>query len=634
MPLLPLPRAAAGVAVATLALACGSSPSTSPVPAPARDAADDPSPTRIQAPPMGLDELRAPASWEATVQRDRLLSFPARAVGPAVKEVADADTVAARRVVALMAVGCARVEREQARLESWALEGTREERRAAILALGELRTRNPSVLLRLADGAPGDLPEHALLALLRSGSPEGREYVESLAGLGEHPQSAAARRLLAFDADPRAETDAARHLFELRWEAARRYGLVDGQAWSTQLLLQLAGNQRFLDAVVYRAASEVDRAGVRDHYLELLLDGEGTERIRGCVNALPAQLDEIYARRLWSPEDAEEWTALVDEIGVRGLEELTPNVLRAGRLVDHLRLLASGLLVRAGNPEGLPLLELDLQSRDPLERAGVAEALASTGLRQYQADLEGLRRDDPDGRVRMSALVGMARLGSSQAREELRELFYDSEHPDHAELIEALVRAHRDSTALALITELAPSAQGAARRRMATALLLADRFADRKLLRDALRSKPVKGPEVVQMIRALGRAPLVEDLELLAELFPVEDDLDANVELGLALVRNRSPGALRFLRFVLWQDPFHRSVLAGALMVEIGGPQTLHVELQRPPLGASDKDLRRVGFALGEWGSFLDVEELTGRRRSTDPAVQGALLGVLTSRTR
>ncbi len=623
------------VPAALLALAsCGSSPSTDDPTPSVRKASDQNSTGLLELPEIGLAEMRQPADWQAWIARDRLLSFPSRTTGRAVAEVRDADTVASRRAVALMAVGCAGLERERSRLESWALEGGREERRAAILALGELPTRNPGVLVRLADGSPGDLPEHALLALLRSGSAEGRRYVETLAGLSDQPHSAAARRLLAFDADPRAETEVSRTLYELRWEAARRYGLVDGQAWSTQLVMDLARDQEFLDAVVYRAASELRLPGVRDHYLELLLTGEGPARIRGCANSIPTQLDEVFARRLWSPETPEEWTALVDELGARGLESQAINVLRAGRLIDHLRLLASGLLVRAGNAEGLPLLELDLQSRDPIERSGVAEALSGTGLRQYVEDLERLRKDDESGRVRMSALVGMARLGHAQSREELRSLFYDPEHPDHDELIDALVRARRDSTAVALMTELVPSAKGRARLRLTTALLLADRFTARDAIREALRSKPVRGAEGVEMVRALGRSPQIEDLELLDELFPVEDDLEVNIELGLALLRNRQPGALQFLRFVLWQDPFHRSVLAGALMVEIDGIQTLHQELARPPLGASEQDLRRVGFALGEWGSFRDVEALTDRRRSTDPAVQGALLGVLTSRTR
>lgn len=45
--------------------------------------------------------------------------------------------------------------------------------------------------------------------------------------------------------------------------------------------------------------------------------------------------------------------------------------------------------------------------------------------------------------------------------------------------------------------------------------------------------------------------------------------------------------------------------------------------------------MRRVGFACGEWGGYPVLEWLEGKRMqgSADPVLQGALLGMLSTRT-
>jgi hypothetical protein len=59
-------------------------------------------------------------------------------------------------------------------------------------------------------------------------------------------------------------------------------------------------------------------------------------------------------------------------------------------------------------------------------------------------------------------------------------------------------------------------------------------------------------------------------------------------------------------------------------------------ELSRPPRQATSADLRRVGFAVGVWGGLAEVDHLAKQLRfnSGHPALQGALLGALTQRTR
>jgi hypothetical protein len=119
------------------------------------------------------------------------------------------------------------------------------------------------------------------------------------------------------------------------------------------------------------------------------------------------------------------------------------------------------------------------------------------------------------------------------------------------------------------------------------------------------------------------------------DTFPVERDLKLNVALASAIVRAQHNSAFVFLRKALWSGPFDRSVLAGQVIVQVGGIHTLRDELNRAPIGASITDLRRVGFALGAWGGLREVEFLKTKLglRMGSPVLQGALLAALGRRT-
>ena len=120
--------------------------------------------------------------------------------------------------------------------------------------------------------------------------------------------------------------------------------------------------------------------------------------------------------------------------------------------------------------------------------------------------------------------------------------------------------------------------------------------------------------------------------EARAVLEGIEGD-DSGPERTLALAKARDPKILPLLRAALWDEPLHRSILAGALIIDVAGVDALRDELQHPSLDASLRDLRRVGFALGEFGGLEQVEILGERLGSVDPALQGALLGALAART-
>ena len=130
------------------------------------------------------------------------------------------------------------------------------------------------------------------------------------------------------------------------------------------------------------------------------------------------------------------------------------------------------------------------------------------------------------------------------------------------------------------------------------------------------------------------RRPSVQDLEILSQLFPQPGEEELNLELAVGLTLLNSPSVRPILRSALWRSEFDQGVLAGMLLLSGGGVRTLIEEISRPPQGAGPADLRRAGFALGEWGGLQALNALVQATGSTtNPEAQGALLGVLGART-
>jgi hypothetical protein len=153
-------------------------------------------------------------------------------------------------------------------------------------------------------------------------------------------------------------------------------------------------------------------------------------------------------------------------------------------------------------------------------------------------------------------------------------------------------------------------------------------------LREYVRDERPSGTFGARCVAALASgAPGLEDLAILREWFPVEDDLELDVELAYALLSLKDPEILPVLRASLWSEPLNRSVLTGALWIEAAGLDSFRIEVLHPPVGASPRDQRRVGLALGEWGGMEQVDWLAERLSVGDPALQGAVLGALGART-
>src|SRR5690606_27089357 len=120
-------------------------------------------------------------------------------------------------------------------------EGPVEERCAAVLALGELGGPVGTRLLERMEDTDIEVAECALLAALRLDVASMRERVDRIAGDPGHPLAEEARRILLFTIDPASapESRAARRLLELRYGAARSYGLIEGQSYELLLLRRL-----------------------------------------------------------------------------------------------------------------------------------------------------------------------------------------------------------------------------------------------------------------------------------------------------------------------------------------------------------------------------------------------------------
>ncbi len=577
----------------------------------------------------------APESWKRLLDRDPRVSYTARTAGAAIALLARPDLLAIERSSALFAIGAAGAQTERSRLESWAVEGSLADRQAALLGLGELGGRDTTLLERIAHSPQTELAESAMLALLRNGSADARAAVEKIAADAGSPQAKAASLLIAFvdhAADSRPQRVAQRWL-ELRWEAARRFGLIDGGTWAAKVMDGLVHDQHFLDRVIYLAAAKLRDPATRDHYLELVLQPGPVERVRGAVNVMTVDLNRMVANSLWAPADAVEWNELITEIDNQHLESLCADILRQARVVAELRTYASILLVRGGNKEGLPLLELEINSADPLARSRIAEVLGGTALKEYVPRLLAMA-SDKDARVRNSALVAELSLGYAPAREKIRQRLDDKKDAEHQLLLAALCRNARAGEVKALLVDVFPNMPKNDQVITATALALTGRPTERGIVRETLTDVPPSGDLGARMVHAISISPTPEDVAVMRNVFPREGEFDVNVELALGLIAAHDPTCVPILRAALWQEPWNRSLLAAALWCSMGGPDVLEAELQTPPLDATARDLRRVGFAIGERGGLERVEAMARRTNASDPAVQGAMLGALAGRTR
>lgn len=557
------------------------------------------------------------------------------------------------RTLALMALGSSGASAEAPFLASLASAGKLLERRAACLSLGEL---GPAAAPWLAEVARGDvtgIEEALVVAALRTGDSAARAQVERWAEQGATGALAqAARALLSWARGGELPLGcfAFDLLCELRRGAAKEYGTQGGRRYRSVLLEGLARDRAFLDPFIIAAAADLEQSALSDHIAEILRAGGPPERLRGAVLVLAPELERWIAEGRFTPANAAEWRALLDEIQERRLERSCVGLLEQAFRVPEVARQAGALLLRAGATLPRGWLARVLEESGPHPRALLLEAIADRGgADRGGADRGGADRGEVELRrlasrflgsgealeVRASALVTLARLADEKARKELLRILTGAPSTLATGIHLVLARSCHDPFVLEPVlgalarTDLEPEA----RFRLEIGVGLRGRLE----VRDSLRAWLALGephPLRALVVRALAARGDARDGAVLAELFPVEGDRELNLELARSLLARRDASAMGLLMGEVWHGPFDQAMLAAGVLVKSQGLSVLVDELAHPPGASSREDLRRVGFALGAWGGLEAVELLERRASQSDAGLQGAYLGALVARAR
>ncbi len=576
-------------------------------------------------------------AWQQKIARDHRISFTRRTEHDARADLLRKEMTPTERARALMALGCARPEaiRERPVLEKWAREGSMIERRAAILALGELGIGVEAILYELLDAPELEVRSAAMLGLLGTDRSSAREELDGIAA-GEGPDAELAASLLVYTVDPTISrrTEIAEASLDLRWEAAQQYGLVDGQSWALRVLEDLLAQEEFLDAVILRGAAEFDEFGVKDHILSVLLQTGSVSAIQAATRAMPAELAALIENELWVPRSAGAWQVILRQIDEAQMEDEALELLALSLDEPLVQAHALLLLARAGITEPLIGIEHDWEKLTDEERVHVAKAVGVVGSEEAVAWLSRFE-DHRSDLVAATTRITRARLGDQEAYDEQRAILLDPEHPEFRASVEVAVRMLDVRFIREQLKEILLELEESDQILVATELAMRGDLGARALLAEAVRDELPSGRQGVRVVRALMGRDAAGEIELFKKHFPVEGDLLVNVELALALIDAKDDLALLFLRRALWSDPFDRSILAALLLIRVTGMYGLRDELYRAPVTASSRDFRRLGFALGEWGGLDTVEYLQNRAGLLPgrPILQGAVLGALSRRT-
>ncbi|HEV8114095.1 MAG TPA: HEAT repeat domain-containing protein [Planctomycetota bacterium] len=581
------------------------------------------------------EEPSIAVTWRERLARDKHITFSARSATEASAVLNVPGGIALRRAAAWMTLGLAGSPADRGRIADEARSGKGLERRAAILALGELASDATSLLGSIAADPDASVSECAMLALLRSRRPDARQRVEAIAADARDPRAAAAVALLAFDREPASDSSprAARTRIDLRWEAARVFGGIDNKSFATQRIADLAASSGFAARVVVRAGARLPGIAPRDHLLAVLLDDSanvGNTRLAAMVDGSPRALSRLVDSELWTPKDTAEWSVILAEIEKEHAEGSCPEILAHALEIPEFAWTARALLARAGKIDVEGFGSTDFGALPPADRVLAAQTLGSIADRAAVA-LLGRLVDDPDPAVRGAAIVGRFRLGEASAAAALAPILDDRTRPEHAAALESLCRNVRETAVVARLEQFARRAVGPDLVTAAAALCAQNRSSGRTIVRSLLSlDAPPTGPRRLALVRALCRRPSAPDVEVLAQLFPQPGEEELNAELAVALALVSDPAVLPILRAGLWRGGFDPGVLAGMLF----RTRDLVDEIAHAPTDVHPEDRRRAGFALGEWAGIEALDALAKAGCSAaSPEVQGALLGVLGART-
>lgn len=590
--------------------------------------------------------IEGSADW---VARDARVGFDVSSRAAADHEIRSLEPGDYGRAAALVALGSSgSYQGRDLLIEETGAGLLPEERAAAAYGLGELGASRVGegleVLRRLLRDPNPVVSGAAMVALVRLGDPAARSLVAEVATSGNTDAARAAQQVLAHYVDPAgaAVPAAFERFYRLRWDAACNYGLVDGKLWSRALLEELADSPLFLEALVLRLVGELDVEGAKDHLLEILLEGEGLTRIGAAIRVMPSEVELLVESGVWRPQDRREWRWLVNTVLVEELDPFFPRALTASLQFEFpvVRVMSSGMLYNRDS-RFEDILVSAFEGDDPALKAQAAYGAGAADIVDFVGRLKALMVDD-DPWVAANAMGALIRMGSAQAAGVATELLATApeDRPPLLStfLFEVLARAAPDPDVLDFLYGIHEALEGPDRAAADSILLVNGRSVDTTALRAEL---PLLNPLTVQAYRgaqALGRAPGTKDLRMLARLFPREEAPDINLELAAALARNGHRAPEPLLRTAVWELPWNQSVLACGVVAKTYGMDTLINWVCDPPAGATDEDLRRVGWAIGEQGGIKALEKLQHALGTSSgaelPAIQGAVLAAFAARTR
>ncbi|MHC4894348.1 MAG: HEAT repeat domain-containing protein, partial [Planctomycetota bacterium] len=195
------------------------------------------------------ETVRATNPWTDLLDRDATLTFRRNAVDSAVEDLREGglDLYGRSSAWFMLGLGNALERRSTAGIEKLAV----------ILALGEFDPAPVAVLEALVLDPSSEVRSAALLALLRSGDDAAIARLGQFAAAGG-PLGREISQLARF-AKERETSDpsiAGALWLDLRYRAAVRYGLIDGQSYRILELERLGGDSDFLDAAVLPLAAD------------------------------------------------------------------------------------------------------------------------------------------------------------------------------------------------------------------------------------------------------------------------------------------------------------------------------------------------------------------------------------------
>jgi hypothetical protein len=605
---------------------------------------------------------------------------------------------ALERALALIALGIARHAPARELLESQARYGPGNERLAAIAALGDLGSPDPALFAELVRDPDPNVRGMACLALGHGGA---GPRVGEIAVAASVEIAATARAAIDFAREPREHLDFLPGLLRLglRARGAAIYApapeapkapapaVLEPAASSsaapnpespasnppvgpakaaapgatspapTMALATPAprapavGPAAFEFSAMLSIAADLDRPAIRDHLLELLLDGGSPEVAAATVRVLPEQVAQLMLTDLWRPSSPAHWSALVDAIDRGLLEKRAIDVLRLSLGQEAERERAAALLLAAGVGEARETLAGGDSGPQVGQRFLLAMALGRSRDKNWIGELSGLALD-ADPVVRAAAVLAQARLGHGPANARLRDQLKSkpsgaaaqSVALDPAALAEVLWRLGFDPHWQPWLQDQYAVATGRDRLRLAVRLAQHGRLAQREELRTALAqhaAQPLEEALLAELVTALALAPNARDLELLESLASARSTQTAgtaaarriDAELLAVLVRSKHPRGLAILRDALWRSPRPLACIAALQWIESAGLAELENELDLAPARTTVPELRRAGFAYGRFCGWPALDRLARRKRADDPLLQGAWLGALSARS-